>query len=101
MQMTVSKINSGRSNCKVPKEIQQHNRNRQVSESQPSNNTAIEVIIMNKFIPMVLSVALLGGSMAMAAPASHVSKTNRTTACKKLVKKVPSKKAGKTIISKK
>ncbi len=56
---------------------------------------------MNKFIPMVLSVALLGGSMAMAAPASHVSKTNRTAAVKKLVKKVPSKKAGKTVISKK
>jgi len=56
---------------------------------------------MNKFIPMILSVALLGGSMAMAAPASHVSKSHRTTTVKKQIKRVPSKKAGKTIISKK
>ncbi len=57
---------------------------------------------MNKFIPMILSVALLGGSMAMAAPVSKVSKSNCNTTCaKKQIKKASSKKANKTIISKK
>jgi len=52
---------------------------------------------MNKFIPMILSVALLGGSMAMAAPVSHVSKSHRTTTVKKQIKKAPSRKPARQL----
>jgi len=61
---------------------------------------------MNKLIPLMLGLTMLSGSMAMAAPTtpskSPVSKSHhRVVAKKHIVKKATSKKAGKTVISKK
>ncbi len=58
---------------------------------------------MNKLIPLMLGLTLMSGSMAMAAPASSVAKTQHKVAIKKhAVKKTSLKKStGKTVISKK